>query len=84
MKIESKKQLEKYFNNHYQIVIIPLTEKVIDYNLTTFVLNSENKIYSYNMHFGIIERTDKTKQDIIDFISEFINDPDYLVNVSGY
>lgn len=83
MILTSKKQIKNFLNNGYDIMIIPYSEKVIDFSSSVF-WKTDGKIYSWNRHIGRIERTDKTEEEIINHISSFMCNDDYKVNAAGY
>ena len=83
MKLISKKQIKNFLNEGYDIMIIPYSEKVLNYSSSVF-WKTDGKIYSWNRHMGRIERTDKTEEEIIEHIAKFMCDDDYIVNAAGY
>ena len=83
MKMTSKRQIEYFLNDGYDIMIIPYSEKVMN-NSSAIFWKKDEKIYTWTRHIGTIERTDKTEEEIIEHIASYLTDDDYIINAAGY
>ena len=83
MKLTSKRQIRNFLNDGYDIMIIPFTEDVIDFSSAVF-WKKDGKIYTWGKHLGTVERTDKTEEEIIEHIANYLTTDNYIINAAGY